>query len=106
MLKTLSLLTSCIVILTRVFWDVNGDEGDQQVHDLMQTWEDWATEESKKLGIYEEFRYINYDGSPDDDPYLSLPAATLMKMQEIRAKYDPDNVYVDLWKGGFKMPSA
>jgi hypothetical protein len=72
----------------------------------MDEWEQWIIDEAQNRDIYNDFTYLNYIGSPEDSPYTSLPEDTLTRLLQVQATYDPDSVFINLWKGGFKFPSS
>lgn len=80
--------------------------GDAEIKELMDEWQQWINEEAKSRGIYNDYLYLNYMGSTELSPYTSLPEHTMARLLDIQAVYDPESVFADLWKGGFKFSST
>jgi len=72
----------------------------------MLEWESWIIERATELGLYDDYLFLNYIGSADNNPYIGLPEDTLGRLLDVQATYDPDQIYKDLWKGGFKLPET
>ena len=66
----------------------------------------WTEETAKERGLYNAFVYPNYANGLDLDFYGSLGKRSLTKMQKVKQKYDPEDVFGRLWKGGFKLPKG
>jgi len=92
-----------LVILLQVYWDNSKD--DKKVLPIVEAWKEWTTKETKKRGIHSDYIYLNYMGNTEDSPYTGLQRKSLEKMLTVQEKYDPDEVYKNLWKGGHKLPS-
>jgi hypothetical protein len=70
----------------------------------MDEWGQWTIDEAKRRGIYTDYLYLNYIGSTEISPYSSLPEDSLARLFKVQDTYDPESVFLDLWKGGFKLP--
>lgn len=70
----------------------------QTHHDII----DWMTSEAKKRGLLSKWLYLNY-ARPDQDIYDSFGQNGHQQMKAIKKKYDPKNVFGQLWPGGFKL---
>ncbi|KAK7754346.1 hypothetical protein SLS62_003639 [Diatrype stigma] len=57
---------------------------------------------NQNLGVASEFVYMG-DAGEFQNPYLGFPAANVEKLREVRASYDPNQVFVKLNWGGFKL---
>ncbi|KAK7043920.1 hypothetical protein VNI00_008086 [Paramarasmius palmivorus] len=71
---------------------------DQWIQDLIA----WGTEESKARGLESPWLYMNY-ALPWQKVYESFGSANHQKYKDLKAQYDPENVFGRLWPGGFKL---
>jgi hypothetical protein len=87
-------------LLLTVSWDSTADDAriEQHARDLFQQSED----EAKKLGLYNEYLYLNYAASWQD-PISGYGAANKAKLQAVSKKYDPKGVFQNQVPGGFKL---
>jgi hypothetical protein len=70
----------------------------EEVTDVMES----KLQAASQLASY---TYMN-DAGYGQEIFQNYGAGNLAKLQEIRAKYDPFNVYTDLMPGGWKVASA
>ncbi|KAJ7605457.1 hypothetical protein DFH06DRAFT_1348718 [Mycena polygramma] len=79
---------------------------DPSLDESMNKWSQdiiaWGTEEAKKRELFEPWIYLNY-ALPDQDVFASFGAANEQKMISLKKQYDPENVFGQLWPGGFKL---
>jgi hypothetical protein len=87
-------------LLLTVSWDTIADDEriEQHAKDLFQQSED----EAKKLGLYNEYLYLNY-AAPWQDPISGYGAAQKAKLQAVSKKYDPQGIFQKQVPGGFKL---
>lgn len=57
---------------------------------------------NRNLGLASEFLYMG-DAGEFQNPYLGFPAENVERLREVRASYDPNQVFVKLNWGGFKL---
>ena len=90
------------VVLVELHWDNASDDAelDKAVADI-QT---YSEKTAKDRNLFSSFVYPNYALGSQDFYRDSLSERSLTKMQSIRTKYDPKNVFAKLWKGGYKLP--
>ncbi|KAJ8082801.1 hypothetical protein PM082_008657 [Marasmius tenuissimus] len=92
-----------ILVLLELHWD--NPEHDTEVNKAVDDIRAWSEETSKERGLYNAFVYPNYANGLDLDFYgNSLSKRSLAKMQKVKRKYDSEDVFGRLWKGGFKLP--
>ncbi|EEB94796.1 hypothetical protein MPER_06334 [Moniliophthora perniciosa FA553] len=89
-----------IVFGVGAYWDdASLDEPlDQWSRDLLA----WGAEESQRRGLGAPWLYLNY-ALPWQPVYESFGAANHQKMKDLKAQYDPENVFGRLWPGGYKL---
>ena len=89
----------------RAGWD--NAEDDEIVEAAMVDWLAHTAQEAEERGVLHPFVYLNYAGpSQSPDVYTTSVAPNdLSKMQDIRAKYDPEFALAKLWPGGVKLPA-
>jgi len=63
---------------------------------------EWGKATAQERGIWRKYLYLNY-ASPDVDPYASIPTDNAQRLRSIRKKFDPEDVFLRLWPGGFKL---
>ncbi|KAI1488667.1 FAD-binding domain-containing protein [Biscogniauxia mediterranea] len=69
----------------------------------MLAWKDELEQYTKGVGTYIPYRYMNYaDGS--QDVISSYGEQSVLKMQAVSRKYDPDGIFQTRVPGGFKIP--
>ena len=87
-------------LLLTVSWDTIADDAriEQHAKDLFKQSED----EAKKLGLYNEYLYLNY-AAPWQDPISGYGAAQKARLQAVSKKYDPKGVFQKQVPGGFKL---
>ncbi|ESK85740.1 fad binding domain-containing protein [Moniliophthora roreri MCA 2997] len=71
---------------------------DQWSRDLLT----WGAEESQRRGLGSSWLYLNY-ALPWQPVYESFGAANHQKLKDLKAQYDPENVFGQLWPGGYKL---
>lgn len=77
--------------------------GDAELKALMDEWQKWIIDEAKSRNIYDDYLFLNYMGTTELSPYSSLSDDALGRLLDVQSTYDPESVYADLWKGGFKL---
>jgi len=82
-------------------------EDDELVEAALSDWLAYASQEAEERGVLHPFVYLNYSGqSQAADVYTTdVSPEDLAKMQDIRAKYDPEFALAKLWPGGVKLPA-
>ncbi|XHG07911.1 hypothetical protein AWENTII_011042 [Aspergillus wentii] len=85
-----------------------GSWKDSDVDDFYQKVNANITTQLKEAGIPEnEFFYLNDANKlQTDDVWAGYPKESVERLQKIRSKYDPDNVYTELLPGGWKVTDA
>ncbi|KAI0157384.1 putative oxidoreductase [Xylariaceae sp. FL1272] len=58
---------------------------------------------AKRLDVHDPYIYLNY-AAPWQDVISSYGAASVARLRQVRAKYDPDRVFTKQVAGGFKIP--
>ncbi|KAI0965161.1 putative oxidoreductase [Xylaria arbuscula] len=58
--------------------------------------------EAKRLGVYDPFVYLNY-AAPWQDPFASYGVASRKRLQEVRQRYDPRQIFSFNVPGGFDI---
>ncbi|KIM95610.1 hypothetical protein OIDMADRAFT_106259 [Oidiodendron maius Zn] len=76
----------------------------EQIYALARDLLDTIENEAKKLGAYDPYIYLNY-AAPWQDVIASYGPASVRRLQKLKAKVDPHNVFQHLVPGGFKIPS-
>jgi hypothetical protein len=78
---------------------------DAVVMSAMQTFVSNLIADTKALGAYDSWVYVNYAAPmPYQDPIGSYGAVNVARLENIRATYDPKKVFTHLMPGGFKLP--
>jgi hypothetical protein len=87
-------------VLLTVSWDTSADDAriEQHSKDLFKN----AEAEAKKLGLYNQYLYLNYAASWQD-PISGYGAANKAWLQAVSKKYDPWGVFQKQVPGGFKL---
>ena len=57
---------------------------------------------AKKMKLDDPFVYMNY-ATVDAPVYTGYGKKNLKKLNDIKKKYDPENVFGKLWRGYFKL---
>ncbi|PBP27668.1 oxidoreductase FAD-binding protein [Diplocarpon rosae] len=60
---------------------------------------------AKHRGLFHPYIYLNY-ALASQDPISSYGTANVQKLQNVSAKYDPEQVFQRLVPGGFKLPKG
>ncbi|KAK8063302.1 oxidoreductase- FAD-binding [Apiospora saccharicola] len=60
---------------------------------------------AKELGVYDPFLYLNY-AAPWQEVIRSYGEESVKKLQELRKRVDPGQVFTNQVKGGFKIPPS
>ncbi|KAJ8079619.1 hypothetical protein AAF712_012728 [Marasmius tenuissimus] len=91
-----------ILVLVELQWDNGSDDAelDKAVADI----QNYSEKTAKERNLFNSFVYPNYALGTQDFYRNSVSQPNLTKMQSIRTKYDPKNVFAKLWKGGYKLP--
>lgn len=87
-------------LLLTVSWDTAADDARIEEHakDLFKQSED----EAKKLGLYNQYLYLNYAASWQD-PIGGYGAEVKTRLQAVSRKYDPKGIFQKQVPGGFKL---
>lgn len=75
---------------------------DQEVHKFVSTLREQMHAANKRRGTAHEHIYYN-DAGGDQDAFATFPKENLKRLRTIRGKYDPQLVFTELVKGGFKI---
>ncbi|KAI1639660.1 FAD-binding domain-containing protein [Biscogniauxia mediterranea] len=82
---------------------VNGLDQEALGRKKMLAWKDELEQYTKGASTYIPYRYMNYaDGS--QDVVSSYGEQSVLKMQAVSRKYDPDGIFQTRVPGGFKIP--
>ncbi|KAI1498346.1 putative FAD-binding oxidoreductase [Biscogniauxia marginata] len=81
-------------------WDNSAD--DLRMTSWSKNFIDYHHSINQKLGIANEFLYMG-DSGEFQNPFLSFPAKNVQKLRDVRARYDPGQVFTKLNWGGFKL---
>ncbi|KAF9258567.1 FAD-binding domain-containing protein [Marasmius fiardii PR-910] len=93
-----------ILLLLELAWESPEDDG--KIENVISNVRAWTEVSTRERGVFNRFVYPNYASGNQDVYVESLSKASLAKMMKVKQKYDPENVYGRLWKGGFKLPIA
>ncbi|KAL0573632.1 hypothetical protein V5O48_008328 [Marasmius crinis-equi] len=93
-----------ILSLLELHWD--SSEDDEEVNKAIADIRAWTESTTKERGVYNAFIYPNYADGTHDFYGNSLSKRSLAKMLKVKQKYDPEDVFGRLWKGGFKLPKS
>ncbi|KAG8526456.1 uncharacterized protein KY384_000049 [Bacidia gigantensis] len=80
-------------------------EGDETVAKATKGLIDRIEEATRNQGSHLEYIFMN-DASPDQDVIGHYREENVRRLKEVQARYDPDFVFQDLVRGGFKIPRA
>ena len=83
----------------------SNEEDDATVQAFYEAVNANITEQLKPLGVLHEYLYLN-DANQVQDVFAGYPKSSVLLLQMIRDKYDPDRVFTDLMPGGFKVANA
>ncbi|KAJ7437427.1 hypothetical protein B0H11DRAFT_1753607 [Mycena galericulata] len=89
-----------IVVNLNAFWTDSSLDAD--INSKLEELISWGKGTVQARGIWNPWIYLNY-APPAVNPYLTFGEQNLQKLETIRQKYDPDNVFEKLWPGGFKL---
>lgn len=78
---------------------------DNRINAFAQQVTDVIEQKLTAAGQVAEYRYMN-DAGLGQKIFQGYGAGNLEKLQSIRTKYDPFNVYTDLMPGGWKVSNA
>ncbi|KAJ5576442.1 FAD linked oxidase N-terminal [Penicillium sp. DV-2018c] len=85
------------------WWENASD--DETIYTFVHKFIDTITEQAKKLGIFNEYIYMNY-ASMFQDPVAGYGDANKARLQRVARKYDPREVFQTLQPGYFKLNGA
>ncbi|KAI0965079.1 putative oxidoreductase [Xylaria arbuscula] len=94
---------SLVVCLISPSWSDASQNG--QVYAAARALLDDIASRAKKLGVYDPYIYLNY-AAPWQNVIKSYGAANVKKLQQIRARVDPNKVFTRKVTGGFKIPES
>lgn len=81
-------------------WAEEGDS--EKVRAFVGDVERQVQEKIKPMGGLRDYKYLN-DADVTQDVFAGYPESNVRRMQGIRDRYDPERVFTDLMKGGFKV---
>lgn len=84
-------------------WTSGGD--DDIVEDSMRAFIKNISEVTRPPGALDRYQYLNY-AAPWQDPIRSYGPESVLKLRDIRARYDPHAVFTDWVPGGIKLPKS
>ncbi|KAF9260454.1 FAD-binding domain-containing protein [Marasmius fiardii PR-910] len=90
----------CILIFAT--WTSPADDADMK--QATNTLGSWAEAEARKLGLLDDFIYLNYANEQQRVYERSVTPDDLDRMREIQKTYDASGTYEKLWRGGYKLP--
>ncbi|KAK1465239.1 FAD binding domain-containing protein [Colletotrichum melonis] len=90
-----------IIWQTSTAWD--SEESDLRVTNFARGVLDDMHAENQAKGLASEFIYMG-DAAEFQNPFLGFPAENLVRMRDVRAAYDPLEVFTRQNWGGFKLP--
>ncbi|KAI1148841.1 putative oxidoreductase [Nemania diffusa] len=76
-----------------------------QVYAAARALMDDVAARAKKLGVFDPYIYLNY-AAPWQDVIPSYGAESVEKLQKVRARVDPGQVFTKKVTGGFKIPPS
>ncbi|KAF9266412.1 hypothetical protein L218DRAFT_858105 [Marasmius fiardii PR-910] len=87
---------------------------------LLVTWEDpadevvmknatdslgaWGEAEARKRGVLDDFVYLNYANEDQHIYERSVTKEDLDRLRRVQKAYDSSETFVNLWRGGYKIP--
>ncbi|KAI0809923.1 putative oxidoreductase [Xylaria sp. FL0064] len=92
---------SLVVCLISPSWSDGGQN--EQVYAAARALIDDIAARAKTLGVYDSYIYLNY-AAPWQDVIPSYGAESVKKLQQLRARVDPNQVFTKKVMGGFKIP--
>jgi len=117
LITTMTMKTSCVrhilllpsfythpllVLVIKVSWSLPSE--DALVLDAMSQWLDWVESTASERGILHPFIFMNYADTSQPVYANNVKPETLAVMKKTQAKYDPEGVFTNLLRGGFKLP--
>lgn len=75
---------------------------DERVKTWAKNFIDYHHSVNQDLGVASKFIYMG-DAGEFQNPFLGFPAENVLRLNDIRTRYDPDLVFAKLNQGGFKM---
>ncbi|KAI0143458.1 putative oxidoreductase [Xylariaceae sp. FL1272] len=91
-----------IIVLVSATWQ--NEEDDNRINQQTQSLLRHIQEEAHRLNAYDPFIYLNY-AAPWQDPIASYGKASVQKLQRVKARVDPHEVFTRNVPGGFKIPN-
>ncbi|KAJ7143268.1 hypothetical protein C8R46DRAFT_1167900 [Mycena filopes] len=88
------------VLLLSVFWSDPAD--DAVLIPKFREVSEWAEQTARERGLLNRFLYMNY-AEGRQHVMESVGDVNLAKMRNIRQVYDPEGVFKNYWRGGFKL---
>ncbi|KAI1345673.1 putative oxidoreductase [Xylaria sp. FL0043] len=92
---------SLVVCLISPSWSDGGQN--EQVYAAARALMDDIAARAKTLGVYDSYIYLNY-AAPWQDVIPSYGTESVKKLQQLRARVDPNQVFTKKVMGGFKIP--
>jgi hypothetical protein len=78
---------------------------DEQIYSAARSFLADVEARAKELGVYIPYIYLNYAG-PWQEVIESYGEESVEKLQQVRDRVDPDEVFTRKVRGGFKIPEA
>ncbi|KAK7729790.1 hypothetical protein SLS53_009206 [Cytospora paraplurivora] len=83
----------------------SNEEDDATVQAFYKAFNANVTTQLEPLGVLHKYIYLN-DANEAQDVYAGYPKSSVLILQTIRDKYDPDKVFTNLMPGGWKIADA
>ncbi|KAH6894368.1 hypothetical protein B0T10DRAFT_545895 [Thelonectria olida] len=91
-------------ILFLLTWAANGEENEEAAFPLLKAFMEDVEAYAKELGVLREWKFLNY-AHLEQDALSTVGEEAIGKLQGASQKYDPNGVFQNLRKSGFKIPS-
>lgn len=92
-------------VLFQVFMVFTGAELEDKAREHLVSYRETVRQRSLETGTDVDFAYINY-ADKTQDPITTYGKENVAFLQEVSAKYDPEQVLQTRVPGGFKLPKA
>jgi hypothetical protein len=91
-------------IMWLVALTVDTAENQLLLEPLVREFRDEINRQAEELGVNKHWNFLNYSNG-DEDPIALYGAENIAFLQGVSAKYDPEAVFQDIRKTGFKIPT-
>ncbi|EEB97622.1 hypothetical protein MPER_03024 [Moniliophthora perniciosa FA553] len=91
-----------LLVLWYALWD--NPAHDVLIDNAVVAFGESAEELARQRGLLNGFIYLNYANQQQKVYERSVSKDNLAKMIGVRDKYDKENVFGRLWRGGYKLP--